>query len=113
MKVRPSRMFRPGAMWVTAWTQPPQKPSAPALSSVSATRTPSARAAGAAAAGATSDIDYLPFSFLVRGPHARDREEVRPHRLPRGLGLPRSHRVEDLPVSLRRRGQSRREVRDA
>ena len=36
MKVSPSRTFRPGAMWVTAWIIPPQKPSAPAFSSVSA-----------------------------------------------------------------------------
>ena len=36
MNVSPSRTFRPGAMWVTACTIPPQKPSAPAFSSVSA-----------------------------------------------------------------------------
>jgi hypothetical protein len=36
MNVNPSSTFKPGAMWVTACTIPPQKPSAPAFSSVSA-----------------------------------------------------------------------------
>ena len=36
MNVNPSSTLRPGAMCVTAWTMPPQKPSAPAFSSVSA-----------------------------------------------------------------------------
>ncbi len=56
MNVRPSSTFRPGAMCVTAWTMLPQKPIAPALSSVSATtRSPGAPASGGAAASELID----------------------------------------------------------
>src|SRR4029079_8514897 len=57
MKVRPSRTFRPGAMCVTAWTMLPQKPIAPAWSSVSATtRPPGAPTVGGATASELIDL---------------------------------------------------------
>src|SRR3954451_3424167 len=57
MKVRPSRTFRPGWICVTAWTMLPQKPIAPALSSVSATcAPPSTPAIGGATASELIDL---------------------------------------------------------